>query len=137
VFRPDDESAGRLKVFHQLDALSIASDATRDAMVAALRSVVEAVLGKVELRFAPEDYPCFKHGTCVTVRTGQRSTQIAGAGMIPARQLRDSGFDPRSVGGFAFGLGLERLAMVKYGIEDIRTLWQPPYVPDSRARQAR
>ncbi len=129
VFRPDDESTGRLKVFHQLDALSIASDATRNAMMAALRSAIEAVLGEVELGFAPEDYPCFKHGTCVTVRTEGRSTQIAGAGMIPAHRLRDNGFDPRSVSGFAFGLGLERLAMVKYGIDDIRTLWQPPYVP--------
>ena len=57
---------------------------------------------------------------------------LSGCGILKAGTLRESGFDPQAVGGFAFGLGLERLAMLKLGIDDIRKLWQPPYVPTSK-----
>lgn len=49
--------------------------------------------------------------------------------MLPATVLTKAGLDAKNVSGFGFGLGLERLAMLKYGIDDIRKLWQPPYVP--------
>jgi phenylalanyl-tRNA synthetase alpha chain len=49
--------------------------------------------------------------------------------MLTPELLEDAGYNPQVISGFAFGLGLERLAMLKYGIDDIRKLWQPPYVP--------
>jgi len=132
VFRPDgEETTNRLKVFHQLDVQAIATDADRYAMIAMLLRAIEAVLGMVTALVEPEDYPVFEHGRCVSVRSGERWVQVAGGGMLPAARLRESGYDPAAVSGFAFGLGLERLAMLKLGIEDIRALWQPPYVPEA------
>jgi phenylalanyl-tRNA synthetase alpha chain len=49
--------------------------------------------------------------------------------MLKAQTLRAAGYDPRIVSGFAFGFGLERMAMFTLGIKDIRDLWQPPYIP--------
>ena len=54
---------------------------------------------------------------------------IAAGGTLHAQVLEHAGFDPRQVSGFAFGIGVERLAMLKFDIKDIRELWQPPYVP--------
>ena len=59
-----------------------------------------------------------------------RWIEIAAGGMLPALVIAQAGFDTEKVSGFGFGLGLDRLAMLKYGIDDIRKLWQPPYVPD-------
>ncbi len=58
-----------------------------------------------------------------------RLMDVAGSGLIARESLRKAGFDPATITGYTFGLGLERLAMLKYGIDDIRKLWQPPYVP--------
>ncbi|NIA14407.1 MAG: hypothetical protein GWP08_10015 [Nitrospiraceae bacterium] len=48
-----------------------------------------------------------------------------------AETLKQCGFDPHALRGYSFGIGLERLAMLKLGIADIHTLWRPPYVADS------
>jgi phenylalanyl-tRNA synthetase alpha chain len=50
--------------------------------------------------------------------------------MLAAKTLRVAGFGPEQISGFAWGLSLERMAMLKYGIDDIRKLWAPPYVPE-------
>ena len=69
----------------------------------------------------------------VTVKYDERwTTGVVGCGVMTDDTLRQAGHDPAKVSGFAFGLGLERLAMLKYGINDIRKLWQPPYVPEAR-----
>ena len=52
-----------------------------------------------------------------------------GSGILMPEILDNAGFDAQEVQSFAFDLGLERLAMLKYDIDDIRELWQPPYVP--------
>ncbi len=57
-----------------------------------------------------------------------REHSLAAAGTLQAEILERAGFDARAVQGVAFGLGLERLAMLKYDIKDIRDLWRPPYV---------
>jgi phenylalanyl-tRNA synthetase alpha chain len=50
--------------------------------------------------------------------------EVLGAGMVHPRVLRNVGYDPDVVQGFAFGLGVDRLAMIRYGITDIRYLWE-------------
>jgi len=50
--------------------------------------------------------------------------------MLNSQMLAEAGYDSEAVSGYGFGIGLERLAMLKFGIDDIRTLWQPPYVPE-------
>ena len=128
VFRPDEEDTRRLKVFHQLDVLHIAENVTEELMHATLRKALESVLGSVEFRHVPNDYPVTENGFEVQVSQEGRWIGVAGAGMVAREFLARSGF-PDTVKGFSFGVGLERLAMIQHGIDDIRRLWQPPYVP--------
>ena len=65
----------------------------------------------------------------VLVKHGDAWLNIAGCGMFTAAMLTEAGYDPDVVSGYSFGVGLDRLAMLKFGIDDIRKLWQPPYVP--------
>ena len=129
VFRPDQEDASHANVFHQLDVLCIGPEVTEDTMKATLRNALEAVLGPVEVRWEPHEFPRFQRCFEACVKRRGRWVEIAGCGMLTAQTLAEGGFKPESVGGFAFGASLERLAMLKHGIDDIRKLWRPPYVP--------
>jgi phenylalanyl-tRNA synthetase alpha subunit len=64
------------------------------------------------------------------VSENQLELDILGGGMLQPKTVKGAGFDPCKMSGFAWGLSLERLAMLKYGIDDIRKLWVPPYVPE-------
>ncbi len=130
VFRPDEEDARCLKVFHQLDVLHVAEDVSETLMNATLRRAVQAVLGEVELGQEPCDYPVTENGFNVYVRRPGRNIGIAGCGMVARDFIRRMGVDPSAIRGFSFGIGLERLAMIECGVSDIRDLWRPPYVPE-------
>ncbi len=128
VFRADEEDASRLKVFHQLDVLHIGAEVTEELMYEILQRAVESVLGRTELRYETCEYPITENGIEVNVTAKGKDIGIAGAGMLARPLLSKIGFDPDSVRGFCFGMGLERLALIKHGLEDIRSLWRPPYV---------
>lgn len=130
VFRAHAEDAAHQKVFHQLELLCLEAGADQEAMKAALQRALRAALGPVELKWQEEDYHCVEHGLDASVKLGDKWLEIAGCGVLKAETLRQAGFDPQAVSGFAFGLGLERLAMLKHDIADIRELWAPPYVPE-------
>ena len=131
VFRrrkgPEDED--HLKVFHQLDLVCIEAEATPGDMKGELRKPIEAVFGPLEIRWDRANFRYFEQCLEVTVSYRGKWTELGGCGMIPPHRLQEAGYDPEVVSGFAFGIGLDRLAMLKYGIDDIRKLWQPPYVP--------
>ena len=93
------------------------------------RSNPEAALGPVQSRWTDAQFRHVDGGKEMAVEIGGRWLEIAGCGMLTAAVLQAAGYDPQIFGGFGFGLGLDRLAMLKYGIDDIRKLWQPPYVP--------
>ncbi len=128
VFRPEHEDAKHLKVFHQVDGICVASDATHKKLVETLERVLAAVAGGVETRFADNDYGFIDRGTEVYVKKEHDWISVAGCGMLKPEMLQEAGYDPRHISGFAFGLGLERLAMIKYSIDDVNELWRPPYV---------
>jgi len=86
------------------------------------------VLGPAELRRREHDYGFVERGWEVAIKPGDERLDVSGSGTLRAATLRKAGFDPDQVGGYAWGLGLERLAMLKFGIHDIRTLWRPSYV---------
>ena len=123
------EDATHSAVFHQCDVLCVEAGADADALKGTVRGVLVAVLGPVELKFDSARYTYFERCLEVSVRAGSEWLNVAGSGMVPAERLGQAGCDARAVSGFAFGMGLERLAMLKYGIDDIRELWRPPYVP--------
>jgi phenylalanyl-tRNA synthetase alpha chain len=91
--------------------------------------VIEAVLGHVELAWEPHCFPRFEDGFEASVRHEEHPVGIAGCGMMSAATLAEAGLDPEHVSGFCCGMGLERLAMLKYGIDDVHALRRPPYLP--------
>jgi len=129
VFRPDQEDTSHANVFHQVDVLCIGPEVTEDTMKATLSKALEAVLGPVEVRWEPHEFPRFERCLEACVKRRRRWVEIAGCGMLTAQTLAAGGFKPESVNGFAFGASLERLAMLKHGIDDIGKLWRPPHVP--------
>ncbi len=70
------------------------------------------------------DFPFTDPGWETDVKIKEDWREILGMGMFHKRILQEAGFDPEKVSGFGFGMGIERLAMLKYGIDDIRTFWR-------------
>ena len=97
-------------------------------MKTTLQTIFNAVLGPVELKYEKATFHWFD--PCMMVSVEYQGKSIgAGCGMMTAKTLKDAGYDAETVAGFGIGLKLDRWAMLKYGIDDIRKLWQPPYVP--------
>ncbi len=130
VFRNDEEDSTHQKVFHQFEALCVEPEANPDAMKATVTNLMVGVFGPVELRWEKAEFYSVEQGLSALMEHGGEWVDVAGCGMVNDLTLSDAGFDPRAVSGYALGLGLERVAMLKYGIDDIRKLWSPPYVPE-------
>jgi len=128
AFRNDIEDKTHRKVFHQFDLVCVESGADEERMKAALGMLLEAVLGPVTLRYESTTLPAL--APCYKVEADYKGAWrgVVGCGMFKPDFLRETGYDPSVVGGYAFGMGLENVAMLKLGIDDIRKLWQPPYV---------
>ena len=119
-----------LRAFHMLDVLCIDAAVDRVMMEDTGRRIVEAVLGSVEWKCEDyEPFPYFKECVCISVKHGARWLETVAGGLMSAGLLERAGFDPQTVNGFGIGVGLERFAMLKLGLDDIRTLWEPPFVP--------
>ena len=129
VFRPDREDTGHSKVFHQADVLNVGQGVSRADMKETLARVVEAVLGHVKLGWKPHNFPRFEDSFEACAHIKGELVEVAGCGMMNAATLAEAGMDPARVSGFVMGMGLERLAMLKYGIDDIHALRRPPYLP--------
>ena len=123
------EDANHSRVFHMLGLLCVESGLDVESMKNQLQRSIEAVLGSLEARWDKANFKYFERCLEITVNYRDKWTELGGCGMIPPHRLKEAGYDPEVVSGFAFGIGLERLAMLKYDIDDIRKLWQPPYVP--------
>jgi phenylalanyl-tRNA synthetase alpha chain len=135
VYRNEATDARHEAVFHQIEGLVVDTDIT----LAHLKGTLEQALGelfggKTEIRMRPGYFPfvepgveidatCFrcsgKDSSC-RLCNGSGWIELMGAGMVHPKVLSNVGIHPRKYQGFAFGVGVERLAMVKYGIEDIR-----------------
>lgn len=133
VYRPDTIDAGHLPMFHQVEGLMVGSDVTFAHLKSVLDFFAKAMFGPDRrTHFRPSYFPftepsaevdvscvCGGARECVTCRsTGW--LEILGSGMVHPNVFRAVGFDPAKISGFAFGMGVERIAMVKYGVQDIR-----------------
>ena len=97
------------------------SNVTMAQLKTTLRLFATAYLGRdVTIRFRPSFFPFTEPSVEVDMSWGQGWMEIGGAGMIDPNVLRAVGYDPDEVTGFAFGFGIERFAMQRYGITDIR-----------------
>ncbi len=136
VFRNDDDST-HSPVFHQMEGLVVDKNVTLCDLKGALEGFAKFIFGdKTTIRFRPSYFPftepsvevdvsCFNcggSGCRVCKNTGW--IEILGAGMVNRKVLENCNIDPDEYHGFAFGLGLDRVAMIQYGINDIKLLWE-------------
>ncbi len=123
VYRKDYD-ASHLPAFFQIEGLAVDHDISIADLKGTLENVIKAVLGEdKEVRFRPHYFPFTEPSVEVDVSFPQGKSgwlELLGAGMVHPNVLRNVGLDPNEWQGFAFGMGLERLAMLKYGVEDIR-----------------
>ncbi len=131
VFRNEATDATHEAQFFQLEGLMI----DREVSLAHLKGTLEYFFsrffgGEVEVRFRPSFFPFVEPGVEVDMRIEMpgnklsgRWIEIMGAGMVHPNVLRDAGIDPDVYQGFAFGMGIDRLAVLKYGIDDIRSMY--------------
>ena len=136
VYRPDSD-VSHTPMFHQIEGLLVDRGISFADLKGILTMFLQEVFGKnTHLRFRPSFFPftepsaevdiqcvmCRGEGCRVCGQTGW--LEILGSGMVDPEVFRNVGYDPEAYTGFAFGLGLERIAMLKYGISDIRLFFE-------------
>lgn len=125
VYRNEATDATHEMQFYQIDGMMIGESVTIANLKAVLLNFYKGVLGEdVDIRFRPSFFPFVEPGLEVWVEFRGKWLEVMGAGMIHPNVLKNAGLDPQKVQGFAFGGGLDRIAMVKWNIGDVRLLYQ-------------
>jgi phenylalanyl-tRNA synthetase alpha chain len=136
VFRRDVPDASHSPVFHQVEGLAVDRGITMGDLKGTLELFAREMFGpKSRTRFRPSFFPftepsaevdvlCFMCGGagCRACKDGW--LEIGGSGMVHPRVLRNGGYDPEEVTGWAFGMGIDRIAMLKYGVDDLRLFFE-------------
>ncbi len=137
VYRRDTIGPTNFPIFHQVEGLAVAEGITVADLKGTLLYLCRALFGEdQQVRFITDFFPftepslgvavsCFLCGGegCRTCKfTGW--IELAGSGFVDPNVLRNVGYDPEEVSGFAFGMGLERIAMLRHGVPDIRLFWE-------------
>ena len=130
VYRPDTVDATHMFMFHQLEALVVDEDITMVDLKTSVNQLIHTFFGEdTKWRFRPSFFP-FTEPSCEvdvlwTDKTGKQDwMEIGGCGMVDPNVFDAVGIDNEKYTGWAFGFGIERLAMRKYGITDIRLLFE-------------
>jgi phenylalanyl-tRNA synthetase alpha chain len=125
VYRCDSDQT-HTPMFHQVEGLVIDEGVSFAHLKAVLHQFVEAFFErKAELRFRPSYFPFTEPSAEVDVRWGEgRWLEILGCGMVHPNVLTSVGIDTERYTGYAFGIGIERLAMLRYGVSDLRTFFE-------------
>lgn len=131
VFRNEATDATHEAQFHQLEGLYVDRGVHLGHLKGTLAHFFSAFLGaSVEVRFRPGYFPFVEPGvevdmrlTAGTSRLRGKWIEIMGAGMVHPNVLQWSGIDPKKYSGFAFGMGIDRLGVMKYGIDDVRHMY--------------
>lgn len=137
VYRRDTDDATHSHQFHQVEGLVVGEHVTMADLKGTLEVVAQNLFGdQLKVRLRPSYFPftepsveadvtCFNClGKGCAICKGNGWIEVLGAGMVHPNVLKMSGVDPDVYGGFAFGLGPDRFAMIKYGVEDIRNFYQ-------------
>ena len=141
TYRRDDDDATHSHQFMQIEGLLVDKDVSLSDLKGTIDVLVKKLFGEnIETRFRPSYYQftepsvevditcfnCHQEGCNICKNSGWIT--VAGAGIVHPNVLKNCGYDPKEWSGFAFGFGAERLAMLKYGVNDVRTF----YVNDLR-----
>jgi phenylalanyl-tRNA synthetase alpha chain len=123
VYRPDTHDQTHLSMFHQLEALVVDKDVTFVDLKSTILQFVHGYFGtEAKVRFRPSFFPFTEPSAEVDVwfEDKQRWIELGGCGMVHPNVFKACGIDPDEYSGWAFGFGIERIAMRKFGVEDIR-----------------
>ena len=124
VFRNEQPDATHEHTFHQVEGLMVDEGISLADMKGVLALMLERLLGRsVEVRLRPHYFPFVEPGVELDLRPagGQGPwLEMLGCGMVHPAVLREGGFDPARVSGWAFGMGLDRIALARYAIDDLR-----------------
>lgn len=137
VYRNEAVSARSNYFFHQVDGLYVNKNVTFAELKGTLITFAKSFYGSgIKYRFRPSYFPftepslemditcflCVGKGCRICKQTGW--LEVLGAGMVHPNVLRNCGYDPESVSGFAFGMGVDRISLLRYGVDDIRTFFE-------------
>jgi phenylalanyl-tRNA synthetase alpha chain len=137
VYRSDAVDATHSPIFHQVEGLVIDKGVTMGDLIGTLQTFARGVFGEdTKIRLRPHHFPFTEPSAEVDVSCwgcggvgcrickGEGWVEILGAGMVHPNVLRECGIDPEIYSGFAFGLGIERVAMGRFNIDDMRLLYE-------------
>jgi phenylalanyl-tRNA synthetase alpha chain len=136
VYRRDNLDLSHTPMFQQFEGLVVGEGVTLGDLKGTLEAMMQALFGDVKVRLRPSFFPytepsaevdvscraCGGSGCGTCKQTGW--LEILGSGMVHPAVFEAVGYDPEKVTGFAFGLGMERVAMLKYGVDDIRLFYE-------------
>ena len=130
-YRRDNADATHNPTFHQIEGLYVDRNVTVGDLKGTVEFVFKAVLGaETKIRFRPHYFsytePSFEidFSSALTRKMGKEWLEIAGCGMVHPAVFENVGYDPEIWTGWAFGFGIERIAMLRYGINDIRLFYE-------------
>jgi phenylalanyl-tRNA synthetase alpha chain len=131
VYRRDNADATHNPTFHQIEGLYVDKDVTVGDLKGTVEFVFKQLLGEeTKIRFRPHYFsytePSFEidFSNALVKKLGKDWLEIAGCGMVHPQVFENVGYDPEKWSGWAFGFGIERIAMIRYGINDIRLFYE-------------
>ena len=137
VYRSDAVDATHSPIFHQIEGLVVDEGITMSDLKGCLETVIKRLYGEDSVvRFRPHHFPftepsaevdvqCFAcHGKGCRICKGEGWIEILGCGMVHPKVLAGCGLDPEKYSGFAFGIGLERIVMRRFAVDDMRLFYE-------------
>ena len=124
VYRKDDD-ATHLPMFHQIEGIFIDEDVSFAHLKDLIYKICHSLFGEeAKLRFRPSYFPFTEPSAEVDILFGDKWLEILGCGVVNPKVLENCNVDSKKYSGLAFGLGIERIAMLKYGVSDIRDFYK-------------
>lgn len=125
VYRPDTVDASHSFMFHQIEGLMVDPKVTFSDLKGVLHLFLRELFGsQTKIRFRPHFFPFTEPSVEVDIQWGKGWLEILGAGSVDPNVFQEVGYDKSVTQGFAFGLGVERIAMLRHGIHDIRHFYE-------------
>lgn len=128
VFRNENEDATHAWIFNQVEGLVVGENVAMADLKGTLLEVVKGLLGEdADIRFRASYFPYTEPSVELDCKYKGEWLELGGAGMVHPQVLKNGGINPNIYSGFAFGWGAERIAVIKYGLTDLRELWRPRF----------
>jgi len=125
VYRPDTVDASHSFMFHQIEGLMVDTQVTFSDLKGVLHLFLRELFGsQTKIRFRPHFFPFTEPSVEIDIQWGKGWLEILGAGSVDPNVFDEVGYDKNVMKGFAFGLGVERIAMLRHGINDIRHFYE-------------